>query len=73
MLIYGYIFFEALYSYCILRIYSATQGYNFAFCSIMMKIAVEGCKVPLKGGGRGAYWRAYSWSLFYDVRRHGVE
>ena len=27
----------------------------------------------LKGGGRGAYGRSYSRSLFYDVRTHGIE
>ena len=33
----------------------------------MIKVAVEGSIVVLKGGGRGAYERAYSRSLFYDV------
>ena len=27
----------------------------------------------LKGEGRGAYWRAYSTSLIYDVRRNEVQ
>ena len=36
----------------------------------MIKVEVEGCIMPLKGGERGAYKRAYSRSLFYDVRRH---
>ena len=64
--------FEALYGYCILRIYSVTQGFNVVLCCIMIKIEVEGCILVLKGGGRGAYGRAYS-SLFYDVRTHGVQ
>ena len=34
---------EALSSYCILRIYSATQGYNVVLCCMMIKLAVEGC------------------------------
>ena len=64
--------FEALYSYCILRIYSATQGFNVVLCCIMIKVAVEGCILVFKGGGREAYGRVYS-SLFYDVRTHGVQ
>ena len=58
---------------CILRIYSATQGYNVLLCFIMIKVAVGECLVLLKGGGRGAYGRAYSRSLLFDVRRHGVQ
>ena len=54
-------------------IYGATQGYNVAWCCRMIKVEVEGCIMPLKGGGKGAYRRAYSRSLFYDVRRHGVQ
>ena len=65
--------FEALYGYCILRIYSVTQGFNVVLCCIMIKVAVEGCIVVFKGGERRGYWRAYSRSLFYDVGRHGVE
>ena len=64
--------FEALYGYCILRIYSATQGFNVVLCCIMIKVAVEGCILVFKGGGREAYGRVYS-SLFYDVRTHGVQ
>ena len=41
-------------------------------CCILIKVA-EGSIVVLKGGGRGAYGRAYSRSLFYDVRTHGIE
>ena len=63
---------EALYGYCILRIYSVTQGFNVVLCCIMIKVAVEGCILVLKGGERRGYWRAYS-SLFYDVRTHGVQ
>ena len=33
---------EALSSYCILRIYSATQGYNVVLCCMMMKLAAQG-------------------------------
>ena len=58
---------------CSLRINSATQGYNVALCCLMIKVAAEGCIVLLKGGGRGAYRRANSRSLFSDVRRHGVD
>ena len=32
-------------------IYGATQGYNVAWCCIMIKVEVEGCTMPLKGGG----------------------
>ena len=53
-------------------IYGATQGYNVVLCCRMIKVEVEGCIMPLKGGGGGAYRRTYS-SLFYDVRRHGVQ
>ena len=34
---------EALSSYCILRIYSATQGYNVVLCCMMVKLAAQGC------------------------------
>ena len=54
-------------------IYGATQGYNVVLCCIMIKVEVEGYKMLMKGGGRGSYRRAYSRSLFYDVRRHGVQ
>ena len=64
---------EALTSYCILRIYSATQGCNVVLCCIIIKVKVEGSVMPLKGGGRGAYWRAYSRNLLYNVRSHAVE
>ena len=57
---------------CILRIYGATQGYNVVLCCIMMKIVVGGCLVLLKEGGEG-HTRAYSRSLLFDVRRHGVQ
>ena len=40
---------------CSLRINSATQGYNVVLCCLM--IAAEGCIVPLKEGGTGAYRR----------------
>ena len=49
------------------------QGYNVLLCCIMIKVAVGECLVLLKGGGRGAYGRAYSRSLLFDVRRHGVQ
>ena len=39
---------------CILRIYSATPGYNVVLCCIMINVTIEGCITPLKGGGRGA-------------------
>ena len=64
---------EVLHSYCNIRIYSATQGYNVVLFCIMINVEVEGCIMPLKGGGGGAYRRAYSRSLFYDVRRHEVQ
>ena len=57
---------------CILRIYGATQGYSVVLCCIMMKIVVGGCLVLLKEGGEG-HRRAYSRSLLFDVRRHGVK
>ena len=63
---------EALHSYCNIRIYSATQGYNVVLFCIMINVEVEACIMPLKGGGGGACRRACS-SLFYDVRRHGVQ
>ena len=44
---------EALSSYCILRIYSATQGHNVVLCCIMIKVAREGCILLFKGGGQG--------------------
>ena len=44
---------EAFSSYCILWIYSATQGYNVVLCCIMIKVAVEGCILLFKGGGEG--------------------
>ena len=47
-------------------------GYDVVLCCIMIKVA-EGSIVVLKGGGRGAYGRAYSRSLFYDVRTHRIE
>ena len=34
---------EALSSYRILRIYSATQGYNVVLCCMKIKLAVQGC------------------------------
>ena len=34
-------------------IYGATQGYNVAWCCIMIKVEVEGCIMPLKGGREG--------------------
>ena len=73
MLSWGTYCCEALTSYCILRIYSATQGCNVVLCCIIIKVKVEGCVIPLKGEGRGAYWRAYSRNLLYNARRHGVE
>ena len=54
-------------------IYGATQGYNVVLCCRMIKVEVEGCIMLMKGGGRGAYRRAYSRSFLYDVRRHGVQ
>ena len=49
---------------CILRIYSATQGYNVVLCCIIIKVAVEGCILLLKGGGKGhigvCFQRVYS-------------
>ena len=42
---------EALHSYCNLRIYSATQGYSVVLFCIMINVEVEGCIMPLKGGG----------------------
>ena len=47
---------------CILRIYSAIQGYNVVLCCIMIKVAVEGCILLLKGGEEG----------HIDVRFQGV-
>ena len=49
---------------CILRIYSATPGYNVVLYCIMIKVTIEGYITPLKGGGRGAYRRAYSTEQF---------
>ena len=34
---------------CILRIYSATQGYNVLLCCIMIKVAVGECLVLWRG------------------------
>ena len=44
---------EALSSYRILRIYSATQGYNVVLCCIILKVAIKGCIVLFRGGGEG--------------------
>ena len=53
MLSWGTYCCEALTSYCILRIYSATQGCNVVLFCIMIKVKVEGCVMPLKEGGEG--------------------
>ena len=44
---------DALHSYFILRIYSATQGYNVVLCCIILKVAIKGCIVLFRGGGEG--------------------
>ena len=44
-------------------IYIATQRYIVVLRYAMIKVAEEGCIVLLKGGGRGAYRRAYSRSF----------
>ena len=56
---------EALSSYCILRIYSATQGYNVVLCCMMIKLAVEGC---IGTGKRGILECVLeeTWSLIID-------
>ena len=38
---------------CILRIYSATQGYNVLLCCIILKVAIKGCIVLLGEEERG--------------------
>ena len=42
-----------MHSYFILRIYSATQGYNVVLCCIILKVAIKGCIVLFRGGGEG--------------------
>ena len=42
---------DALHSYFILRIYSATQGYNVELCCIILKVAIKGCIVLFRGEG----------------------